>query len=122
MASKSGDSGGFGAFLIGVIADAAGLYYGPRRYQRYVHENVAPQPVRVEVGSDYTPGVWRREARLAIEFSSKRADGKDWDWPMTSPELQVCIRETNEYRKCWGPSDMELKMCQGHFQCVTGPM
>ena len=39
---------------------------------------------------------------------------------VTSPELQVCIREGSEYRKCFGPKDPELASCQGRFQCTTG--
>jgi hypothetical protein len=74
------------------------------------------------VPNDHTPGVWRRKARLAIEFSTVKADGKDWDWPLTAPELTVCIREGAEYRKCLGVKDPELKDCQGVFKCMTGPI
>src|SRR6185436_1915774 len=119
MASQSG-GGGFGAFLIGVIVGAAGMYYGPGLYQKYVRQQ--PEQVRVEVQGDHNPGVWNRAARFDIEFSAKRADGKDWDWPFTAPELQLCIREGTEYRRCLGPKDAPLAACQGKFRCTTGPI
>jgi hypothetical protein len=117
MAQRSGGSG-FGWFLIGVLVGAAGVWYGPGAYQRYVQR--IPGTVRVEVGGNYTPGVWHRTARFDIEFSKYKANGQNWDWPMTAPELQVCIREGSEYRKCFGPKDPELSSCQGRFQCTTG--
>jgi len=116
MAGSSGGSG-FGWFIIGACVGAAAVYYGPSAYQKYVVRG--PQGVRVEVASDYTPGVWRRSARFDIEFSRVKANGQDWDWPMTSPELQMCIVEGSEYRKCFGPLDPELASCQGRFKCTT---
>jgi hypothetical protein len=78
--------------------------------------------VRVEVAPEYTPGEWKRMARLDIEFSRLKANGQNWDWPMMDPELQLCIREGTEYRKCFGPLDPELAGCQGKFRCTTGPI
>jgi len=119
MASRSG-GGGFGAFIFGVVVGAAGMYYAPGLYQKYVRQQ--PEQVRVEVRGDHAPGVWNRSARFDVEFSAKRADGKDWDWPMTAPELQLCIREGSEYRRCLGPKDPELAACQGKFKCTTAPI
>ncbi len=118
MSRQSG--GGFAGFAFGVFVGAAGVYFGPGLYQKYVLH--APETVRVEVAGDHTPGVWRRLARFDIEFSRKRADGKDWDWPFTDPELQLCIREGSEYRRCLGPKDPELAACQEKFQCTTAPI
>jgi hypothetical protein len=118
MSRQSG--GGFAGFALGVFVGAAGVYFGPGLYQKYVLH--APETVRVEVAGDHTPGVWRRLARFDIEFSRKRADGKDWDWPFTDPELQLCIREGSEYRRCLGPKDPELASCQEKFQCTTAPI
>ena len=119
MARQSG-GGSFGAFLFGVVVGAAGVYYGPSLYQKYVAK--APETVRIETTSEHTPGLWHRTARFDIEFSSKRADGKDWDWPFTEPELQLCIREGTEYRRCLGPKDPELAACQKKFRCTTAPI
>ncbi len=116
MAQRSG--GGFGWFIIGIAVGAGGVYFGPSAYQKYV-EKVPAGGVRVEVASDYTPGVWRRPARFDVEFSRLKANGQNWDWPMTNPELQLCIREGTEYRKCFGPLDPELAACQGKFKCTT---
>ena len=116
MAGQSG-GGGFGWFVIGVLVGAVGVSYGPSTYQKYVLK--APESVRVEVGGDYTPGVWRRSARFDIEFSKFKANGQNWDWPMMAPEMQLCIREGSEYRKCLGPQDAELSPCQGRFRCTT---
>jgi len=113
-------SGGFAGFAFGLFVGAAGVYFGPGLYQKYVMHT--PEIVRVEVAGDHTPGVWRRLARFDIEFSRKRADGKDWDWPFTDPELQLCIREGSEYRRCLGPKDPELAACQEKFQCTTAPI
>ena len=38
---------------------------------------------------------------------------------MMDPELQVCIVEGTEYRKCFGPQSPELAACQGRFRCAT---
>ena len=116
MAGQSG-GGGCGWFVIGVLVGAVGVSYGPSTYQKYVLK--APESVRVEVGGDYTPGVWRRSARFDIEFSKFKANGQNWDWPMMAPEMQLCIREGSEYRKCLGPQDAELSPCQGRFRCTT---
>lgn len=116
MAQRSG--GGLGWFVIGAVAGGLAVYYGPNAYQQYVQRTPAGA-VRVEVASDYTPGVWRRSARIDVEFSRLKANGQNWDWPMTSPELQLCIREGSEYRKCFGPLDAELAPCQGKFRCTT---
>jgi len=115
MAQQSG--GGLGWFVIGALVGAAAVSFGPGAYQKYVLK--APENVRVEVAPGHTPGVWRRLARFDIEFSRFRAQGQNWDWPMTSPELQLCIREGSEYRKCLGPLDGELASCQGTFRCTT---
>ena len=120
MAQRSG-GGGFGWFIIGAIAGAAAMYYGPDFYQQYRQHRPAGE-VRVEVAPDYTPGVWRRVARIDVEFSRLKANGQNWDWPMTSPELQLCIREGNEYRKCYGPLEAEVAACQGKFRCTTAPI
>jgi hypothetical protein len=117
MAGSSG-GGGFGWFIVGALVGAAAVSYGPTTYQKYVVQG--PTAVRVEVGGDYTPGVWRRSARIDVEFSRYKANGQNWDWPMIAPELQVCIREGSEYRKCLGPQDAELAPCQGRFRCTTG--
>ena len=53
-------SGGFGWFIIGVAVGAAGVTFGPGAYQKYVQQ-IPAGGVRVEVSSDYTPGVWRRK-------------------------------------------------------------
>jgi len=119
MASQSG--GGFGPFLFGLVVGAAGLYYGPGLYQKYVAKT--PEQVRIEVpATGHTPGEWNRTARFDIEFSAKRADGKDWDWPLTAPEVQLCIRQGSEYRRCYGPKDMEVAACQEKFRCTTAPI
>lgn len=114
----------FGGFLVGIAVGVAATLYAPSLYVKYVtKEGDKPAPpgsVRIEVPPDHTPGVWRRKARLAIEFSQKKADGNPWDWPMTSPELTVCVREGLEYRKCLTPKDAALSNCQGVFQCTTG--
>jgi|GEM_PF-2949228 len=116
MAGQSGGSG-FGWFVIGVIVGAVGVAYGPTQFRKYVQQQ--PAQVRINVASDYTPGVWRRSARLDIEFSRYKANGQNWDWPMMDPELQVCIVEGTEYRKCFGPQSPELASCQGRFRCAT---
>lgn len=116
MSQKSG-GGGFGWFIVGIAVGAAGLYYGPNVFRKYVQQ--LPDNVRVEVANDYTPGVWRRTARFDVEFSRFKATGQNWDWPFTAPELQLCVREGGEYRKCFGPKDPELASCQGKFRCTT---
>jgi hypothetical protein len=116
MAQQGG--GGFGWFVIGIAVGAAGLYWGPGLFQKYVRQE--PERVRVNVAPGHTPDMWQRLARFEIEFSQFREQGQNWDWPMTSPELQLCIREGGEYRKCFGPLDPELAMCQGKFRCTTG--
>jgi hypothetical protein len=80
--------GGLGWFVIGCAVGAAAVYFGPTAYQRYV-QKVPVGGVRVEVASDYTPGVWRRTARFEVEFSRMKANGQNWDWPLTDPELQL---------------------------------
>jgi hypothetical protein len=124
MAQGSGGSG-FGWFIIGIAVGAAGITYGPDAYRKYVSKT--PEVVRVQVPSAssgaaaaYTPGTWQREVRFDIEYSSLKADGRNWDWPMTAPELQLCVRQGTEYRKCLGPRDTELATCQGKFRCTTG--
>jgi hypothetical protein len=116
MSQRSG-GGGFGWFVIGIAVGVAGTIYGPTLFRKYVQP--MPESVRVEVAGDYTPGVWRRAARFDIEFSKFKANGQNWDWPMTAPELQLCVREGSEYRKCFGPKDAELSSCQGKFRCTT---
>lgn len=118
MAQQSG-GGGFGWLVVGLAIGAAAVYFGPTTYQKYV-EKRPPGAVRVEVGSDHAPGVWRRTARVDIEYSRLKANGQNWDWPMMDPELQLCIREGSEYRKCYGPKDQEVASCQGIFRCTTG--
>jgi hypothetical protein len=121
MAQSGG--GGFGWFVIGVAVGAAAVYFGPNAYRQYVQQNRVPVGgVRVEVAPEYTPGEWRRTARLEIEFSRYKANGQNWDWPMVDPELQVCIREGTEFRKCYGPLDGELAACKGKFRCTTAPI
>jgi hypothetical protein len=114
----------FGGFMIGLVTGLLLAWYGPTMFKRYVtkteQQPAPPGSVRIEVPSNHTPGIWRRKARIQIEFSQKKADGNDWDWPLTSPELSVCVREGLEYRKCLTPKDQALKNCQGVFQCVTG--
>jgi hypothetical protein len=117
MAQRSG-GGGLGWFILGAAAGAAAMYYGPGAYQQYT-QRMPAGAVRVEVAPDYTPGVWRRSARFDIEFSRLKANGQNWDWPMTDPELQLCIREGSEYRKCFGPLDPVLATCKGRFRCRT---
>lgn len=119
MAGQSGGSGGSGLgwFFIGVIVGAVAISFGPQTFQKYVQK--VPAQVRVEVASDYTPGVWRRSARFDVEFSRFKANGQNWDWPMMDPELQLCIVEGSEYRKCFGPQSPELAPCQGRFRCTT---
>jgi hypothetical protein len=116
MARGSG-GGGFGTFLLGCIVGAAGITWGPGAFNKYVMG--APETVRMTVPSDYTPGVWTQEVRFEIEYSSMKADGRNWDWPLTEPELQLCVREGVEYRKCFGPRDPEVAACQGKFRCTT---
>lgn len=118
MAESGG--GSFGAFVFGVVVGVAGTIYGPGLYQKYVSKQ--PETVRIEMGGEQKPGLWQRTARFDIQFSSKRPDGKDWDWPMTEPELQLCIRDGSEYRRCLGPRDPALASCQGKFTCTTGPI
>ena len=115
MAQRS--SGGFGWFVIGIAVGVAGTLYGPGAYTKYISKT--PDTVRVEVPATTTPAGWRRMARFDIEFSKFRADGKNWDWPMTDPELQLCIRQGSEYRKCFGPKDFEVAACQAKFKCTT---
>lgn len=114
----------FGGFVVGVAVGVAAAMFGPQLFKTYVTKEASkpapPGSVRIEVPSNHTPGVWRRKARIAIEFSRTKSDGKDWDWPLTSPELSVCVREGMEYRKCLTPKDAALADCQGVFQCVTG--
>jgi hypothetical protein len=119
MSQRSG-GGGFGWFVIGVAAGVAGTIYGPSLFQKYVTQH--PETVRVDVAPDYTPGVWRRVARFDVEFSRFKENGQNWDWPFTDPELQLCVREGGEYRKCYGPKDAELASCQGKFRCTTAAM
>jgi hypothetical protein len=116
----SSDGSGFGVFILGCAAGAAALYWGPSLYRQYVQKK--PDIVRVEMTSDHTPGLWNRSARIGIEFSRVKANGQDWDWPMTAPELQVCIKEGAEYRRCLAPKDPVLAPCQGKFICETGPI
>jgi hypothetical protein len=117
MAQRSG-GGGFGWFIIGVVVGACGVYFGPTAYQKYSQEIPAGQ-VRVEVAPESTPGEWKRMVRFDIEFSRYKANGQNWDWPMVDPELQLCIREGSEFRKCYGPLDAELAACKGKFRCTT---
>ena len=119
MARQSG-GGGFGAFVIGVAVGVAATIYGPGLYQKYVSKT--PETVRIETTSEHTPGQWHRIARFDVEFSTKRADGKDWDWPFTDPELQLCIREGTEYRRCLGPKDPQLAACQEKVRYTTAPI
>lgn len=121
MAQQSG-GGGFGWFVIGVVAGAAGMYFLPSQYQQYVQTAVPPGQVRMQVEPSYIPGEWRRMARFDIEFSSRKANGQNWDWPMTDPELQLCVREGSEIRKCFGPLDAQLAPCKGKFRCTTEPI
>ena len=118
MAEKSG-GGGFGWFIIGIAVGAAAVYWGPGQYQAYVQNTPAGQ-VRMEVEPTYVPGQWQRMARFDIEFSARKANGQNWDWPMTDPELQICIREGSELRKCYGPLDPVLAACKAKFRCTTG--
>lgn len=118
MAQSGG--GGFGWFIIGIAVGAAGLYWGPTAFQKYVRKE--PEQARVTVAPGNTPDMWRRMARFDIEFSQYREQGQNWDWPMTAPELQLCIQDGSEYRKCLGPPDSELRSCQGVFRCTTGPI
>jgi hypothetical protein len=117
MADRSG-GGGFGWFIIGLAVGAAGVYFGPSAYQSYV-SRVPMGQVRMEVEPTHVPGQWHRTARLDIEFSRMKADGRNWDWPLIEPELQVCIREGNELRKCMGPLDPALAACKGKYRCTT---
>ena len=117
MAQNSG--GGLGWFVIGVAVGAAATFWGPSYYNKYVRQAPPIGSVRVDVAPGYTPGVWHRMARFEIEFSRYKENGQNWDWPMTDPELQLCIREGGEYRKCLGPKDVELAPCQGKFRCTT---
>ena len=119
MAQKSG-GGGFGWFIIGCAVGAAGVTWGPDFFRKNVLKE--PETIRMQVPSDYTPGVWQRLVRLDIEYSSLKADGRNWDWPMKAPELQLCIREGREIRKCFGPLDAEIASCQGKFRCTTAPI
>lgn len=120
MARESG--GGFGWFVIGVAVGAAAVYWGPNTYRQYVQKAPPIGSVRVEVAPDYTPGVWHRMVQFEIEYSRFKANGQNWDWPMKAPELQLCVREGSEYRKCLGPLDKELAACQGQFRCTTAPI
>jgi hypothetical protein len=113
--------GGFGWFVIGCAVGAAAVFFGPTAYTRYV-QKVPVGGVRIDVGSDYTPGLWHRTVRVDVEFSKYKENGQNWDWPMVDPELQVCIREGAEYRRCLGPLDPALAGCQGKFRCTTGPI
>ena len=117
MARQSG-GGGFGAFVIGVIVGVVGTMYGPGLYQKYVLKT--PETVRIETTAERTPGQWHRTARFDVEFSSKRADGKDWDWPFTEPELQLCIREGSEYRRCLGPEGSAARRLSGKIPLHHG--
>jgi hypothetical protein len=116
MARNSG-GGGFGWFVVGIAVGVAGTIYGPGVYKKYVLKEA--DTVRVDVPAATTPSGWQRMARFDIEFSRFRADGKNWDWPFTDPELQLCIRQGDEYRKCFGPKDFEVAACQGKFKCTT---
>lgn len=118
MAQRSG-GGGFGWFVIGIAVGAAGAWYGPNYYSQYVQQRVPVGGVRVEVSPQHTPGQWTRVARVDVEFSRFKANGQNWDWPMTDPELQLCVREGVEFRKCYGPLDPELAACKGQFRCTT---
>jgi hypothetical protein len=118
--AKNSSGDGLGGFILGLAIGAASVYWGPGLYQKYVRGT--PESVRIEIAGDRTPGVWNRTARFQIEFSRFKEDGRNWDWPFTAPELQLCIREGSEYRKCLGPKDTELASCQGKFQCTTGPI
>lgn len=120
MAGNSG-GGGFGWFIVGCAVGAAGMYYGPDIYAKRVL-NQQPLPkgsVRMEAGPGYVPGQWTRRARIDIAFSRFKATGAYWDWPMTDPELQLCIREGTDFRKCYGPLDLELAPCKARFSCTT---
>lgn len=123
MAGKSGGGGGFGWFIVGIAFGVAGTIYGPGLYRQHVlKQQQAPVPVggvRVEVAPGYTPGQWNRMAQFDIEFSRYKATGQNWDWPMTDPELQLCIREGTELRKCYGPLDPQLAPCKAKFRCTT---
>ncbi len=116
MAQNSG-GGGFGWFIVGIAVGVAGTIYGPGLYNKYVLK--APERVRIEAAPNVTPGEWRRMARFDIEFSRFKADGRNWDWPMKDPELQLCIRQGREYRKCFGPKEAEVASCQKLFKCTT---
>lgn len=119
MAQQSG-GGGFGWLIVGIAIGAAAVYFGPSTYQKYV-EKRPPGSVRVEVGTgQQAPAEWGRAVRFDIEYSQYKANGQNWDWPMVAPELQLCIREGSEYRKCYGPKDQEVLSCQGLFRCTTG--
>lgn len=118
MAQSSGGGGGFLWFLIGIGVGVAGTIYGPGLYQQYANRPAGE--VRMEIEPQYTPGVWTRRVRFDIEYSAKKENGQNWDWPMTAPELQLCVREGSEYRKCYGPLDPEVGPCQGKYRCTTG--
>lgn len=110
--------GGFGWFVIGCAVGAAAVYFGPTAYTKYV-KKVPVTGARIDVGSDYTPGLWHRRVRIDVEFSRYKENGQNWDWPMTDPELQLCVHEGEEYRRCLGPKDPELAPCQQKFRCTT---
>ena len=82
MAGQSGGSG-FGWFVIGVIVGAVGVAYGPTQFRKYVQQQ--PTQVRINVANDYTPGVWRRSARLDIEFSRYKANGRSMTCSRLTP-------------------------------------
>ena len=118
MAQSSG--GGFGWFIIGIAVGVAGAFWGPSFFQKYVRQE--PEQARVTLAPGNTPDQWRRRAQFDIEFSQFREQGQNWDWPMTAPELQLCVQDGAEYRKCLGPADAELRSCQGVFRCTTAPI
>jgi hypothetical protein len=116
MARNSG-GGGFGWFIVGIAFGVAGTIYGPGLYRTHVLKQ--PERARVDLADNVTPREWQRMARFDIEFSQFKADGRNWDWPMKAPELQLCVRQGAEYRKCFGPRNVEMASCQKLFKCTT---
>lgn len=120
MAKRSGGSR-FAWFVLGCILGGLGGYFGPDLYDRnrglidtVVLRNPPPPPP-----VDYRPGVWRRTVTLDITYSAQKANGQPWDWPMTAPELELCILEGDQFKKCWKRTDAELSDCQSKFQCTA---
>ena len=116
MAQRSG-GGGFGWFIVGIGVGIAATIYGPGAYTKYVLK--VPERPRIDAPANATPTAWKRMARFEIEYSQFKADGRNWDWPMKAPELQLCIRQGAEYRQCFGPKDAQVASCQGLFKCTT---